>query len=265
MYEWNAQDYARNSSGQEVLARELLPLLELQPDDSVLDIGCGDGRITAAIAQRVPHGRVVGVDLSPDMVRHAQASFATPAARNLAFMQADASALPFDDEFSVVFSNATLHWVLDHRPVIAGIARALRPGGRCIAQMGGAGNVATMIASFMAVAGRSQWADAFRDFHSSYGFHRPEDYERWLRSAGLQVREARLIPKEMLYPDRAALIGWLRSAWHPYTTPVAPAERPAFIEQVADHYLREHPPDEQGRIHVPAMRLQIQARKLLMR
>ncbi len=261
MYQWNAEDYARHSGGQEVWARELLASLDLQPDDRVLDIGSGDGRMTAALAERAPRGRVVGVDSSIDMIRHARAQFAGERWRNLTFMQADASALPFESEFSLVYSSATLHWVTEHRPVIAGIARALRPGGRLVAQMGGHGNCATMIAAVEEVARRARWAAAFERFKSPYAFHRPHDYRRWLEEAGFEVFESRLIPKDMVHTDRGALVGWIRTAWHPYTAPVAPAERTQFIEEVADQYLAAHPPDAGGALHVPMVRLQVRALK----
>lgn len=261
MYQWNAEDYARHSSGQEAWGAELLASLELRADDEVLDVGCGDGRLTAAIASRVPKGRVVGVDSSIDMVRHASARFVGAAHSNLHFEQADAAALPFADAFTVVFSNAALHWVRDHGPVISGIARALRPGGRLVAQMGGAGNVATVIASFEAVMQQPRWGSDFRGFESTYGFHHPQDYASWLSAAGFEVHEARLIPKDMVHADRAAFVGWLRSAWHPYTSPVGAADRPAFIEAVAAEFLAANPADAEGRIHVPTMRLQVRARK----
>src|SRR5262245_11510056 len=95
-YEWNAQDYATNSRGQEVWARELLPLLELTPEDRVLDLGCGDGRITADIARAVPRGRVVGLDLSDDMVRHARTTFSGREWSHLSFVQGDVRRLDYD-------------------------------------------------------------------------------------------------------------------------------------------------------------------------
>ncbi len=261
MYQWNAADYARYSQGQELWARELLASLDLRPDDRILDIGSGDGRMTAAIAERVPRGRVVGVDSSADMVRHARAEFASDQRPNLTFLQADASALPFDAEFSLVYSSATLHWVADHRPVLSGIARALRPGGRLVAQMGGYGNAATMTTAVEAVARRPRWAPAFQGFASPYTYHHPQDYDRWLRDAGFEVDEARLIPKDMVHADRAALAGWIRTAWHPYTGPIASAERTRFIEEAVDEYLASHPADASGAVHVPMVRLQIRAHK----
>src|SRR6185437_13943105 len=95
MYTWNPQDYAQHSRSQEAWAHELLDLLDLQPGDVVLDIGCGDGRTTLAIAKRVPEGHVVGVDLSAEMVGHAAAEHCRAPINNLRFAQADASAPPF--------------------------------------------------------------------------------------------------------------------------------------------------------------------------
>src|SRR5262249_3378894 len=157
MYTWNPQDYAHHSRSQEQWARELLTQIELRPNDTVLDIGCGDGRTTAAIAQAVPEGSVTGVDLSAEMITHGTTQHCRSTTTNLRFSQADAAALPFSGEFSVVFSNATLHWVPDQRAAVQGIARALRSKGRVIAQFGGQGNVADVIAAFEHVIHTQKW------------------------------------------------------------------------------------------------------------
>lgn len=261
MYTWNPQDYARHSRGQEAWARELLTLIELRPDDVVLDIGCGDGRTTAAIANSVPDGRVVGVDLSSEMVAHATTRHCRPPTNNLRFAQADAAALPFVAEFSVVFSNATLHWVPDQRAAVHGIARALRAGGRLVAQMGGQGNVVEVIAAFAHVAGSPRWRDFATPGEVPYRFHAPAAYEGWLRESGMEVQECRLIPKDMVHEDSSIFIGWLRTAWHPYTAGVPLELRDAFIQDIALHYMAAYPPDGQGRVHVPTVRLQVRARK----
>jgi trans-aconitate 2-methyltransferase len=260
MYQWSPADYSRHSAGQERWARELLADLNLHPDDTVLDIGCGDGRITAAIAQRVPEGRVVGVDSSADMIAHAQAHHSHP---NLAFRQVDARALPFESEFSVVFSNAALHWVRDPRPVLAGIARALKPGGRCRMEMGGRGSAAALIATFEAVACDPEWRENFVGLESTYGFHDAESYRRWLAEAGLKPGRVELIGKDMAHTDLEAFIGWLRTAWHPYTSRVPAGRRDRFIEAVAERYLAEagRNPDSTGQIHVAMTRLQVEAWK----
>jgi trans-aconitate 2-methyltransferase len=261
MYTWNPKDYAKNSRGQELWARELLALVDLRSDDMVLDIGCGDGRTTAGIAQNVPAGRVVGVDLSADMIAHATAQHCPAPTNNLRFAQADAAALPFTSEFSVVFSNATLHWVPDQHAAVKGIARALRSGGRFVAQFGGKGNVADVARAFDQVIAAPRWRDVVKVGQMPYTFNDASVYEGWLREAGFVVKECRLIPKDMPHDDLNAFIGWLRTAWHPYTAGVPVELRDAFLEETAGTYLRAVPLDSQGRVHVGAVRLQIQATK----
>ncbi|CAL1239692.1 class I SAM-dependent methyltransferase [Candidatus Methylocalor cossyra] len=262
MYRWNPEDYARHSSGQEAWARELLTGLALSPEDRVLDIGCGDGRITAELARRVPAGAVVGVDLSEDMVLYASNQFPTAVHPNLTFRQADARDLPFEAEFTLVFSNAALHWVRDHRPVLAGIARALQPGGRCRMEMGGRGNAAALLAAFEAVAGAAEWQQDFLEgFELPFGFHDVDDYRRWLEGAGLRPGRVQRVDKDMVHADRTAFLGWLRTAWHPYSARVAAERRGRFLEAVVDRYLSAYPPDRAGQIHVTMVRLQVEAYK----
>jgi trans-aconitate methyltransferase len=258
-YNWNAADYAQHSAGQERWARELIPLLELRPDDRVLDIGCGDGRITSTIAALVPQGSVVGVDSSDDMVRHA--STLTNGATNLTFAQRDARDLGFQEEFTAVFSNAVLHWIRDQQEVVDQIARALRPSGRVLVQCGGHGNAQGVIDSFMRVASRDQWKEHFIQFQSSYAFYSDHDYARWLRDAGLIIDELRLIPKDMIHAGEAAFEGWLRSAWHPYTSSVPDGDRAEFIREVTRDYVRAFPADDTGQLHVTMIRLQFRAHK----
>lgn len=261
MYCWNPEDYARHSTGQEKWARELLAQLHLHADDTVLDVGCGDGRITAMIATLVPQGRAVGTDLSADMISFAQQQFPHGTHPNLSYRRVDMRTLDFDGEFSVVFSNAAMHWAKDHKPILDGIARALRRGGRCLLQMGGHGNGTEVIAAVEACAAMPRWAPAFHRFESTYGFHGPQDYRIWLAEAGLSPQQVELIAKDMVHPDATAFAGWLRTAWHPYTAPLPEADRDDFIADVTQHYLAEHPADADGQVHVRMVRLQVAATK----
>ncbi len=170
---WNPHDYHNNSSQQQIWARELIAKLHLRGDERVLDIGCGDGKISAEIAALLPRGCIVGVDRSPDMIQFATRNFFGTEHPNVSFEQMDASALRFRDEFDVIFSNATLHWIEDHRPVLHGIAAALKPNRRILLQMGGAGNAAGMLATLKPIMAEAEWSPYFEKLSVSLRFSRP--------------------------------------------------------------------------------------------
>jgi trans-aconitate methyltransferase len=186
MSQWNPDDYHQHSSQQQKWAREILAKLALKGHEHVLDIGCGDGKVTAEVAHFVPHGLVLGVDSSAEMIEFARKEFSTEGHPNLRFQQADARLLDFHEQFDWVISFACLHWVIDHRTVLAGIRRALRPGGRVMLQFGGKENAdeATQVVS--EVIAKPRWADYFVGFTFPWGFYGPEEYRPWLEEASLR-------------------------------------------------------------------------------
>ena len=204
MVKWNASDYSRrHSQAQMGWAKELIGKLNLSGTESILDIGCGEGKVTAEIARLVPEGRVVGVDKSEEMIGFAREAFPKENYHNLEFSVMDAAELRFDEEFDAVFSNAALHWVIDHRPVLRGIARALKPGGRCLLQMGGRGNAAEFF-EVVIQSGliRDRWGSYFAGAEFPYGFYGPEEYLQWLEEAGLSPVRMELLPRDILNPAR---------------------------------------------------------------
>ena len=135
-YSWNAEDYAKHSSTQYELAKELIPKLRLSGNEALLDIGCGDSKVTAQLASSLPGGCVVGIDNSEGMVDLARRNFPQTAYPNLHFQRMNVQSLDFQDQFDRVFSNAALHWVIDQRPVLKGVQRSLKAGGSLLFQMG---------------------------------------------------------------------------------------------------------------------------------
>jgi len=258
MPRWDAADYHRHSAAQQAWARELLPKLALTGEEYLLDIGCGDGKVTAEIAEWLPRGTVVGVDSSSEMIRFARATFPPERYPRLTFEVADARRLGYEDEFDVVFSNATLHWVVDHRPVLAGIARALVPGGRALLQMAGRGNASAVVAIMDELIAEADWRPHFEGFGFPYGFHAPDDYRTWAKAAGLGVTRAELIPKDMAQAGAEGLAGWLRTTWLPYLERVAPERRGALVAAVVSRYVERHPPDPEGNLHVDMVRLEVE-------
>lgn len=259
--EWDARDYQEHSSAQYAWAMELVAKLGLRGEERLLDIGSGDGKVTAQLALALPRGFVLGVDQSEEMVRHVEGQFAQDQFPNLAFRLGEAETLSFDCEFDVVFSNATLHWVKDHRPVLAGIAGALKSSGRALLQMGGRGNAAEMRVAMEEVMRRDSWVGCFSDHTDPYSFHGPEEYAEWLAAAGLTAQRVELFPRDMIQRGREGLAGWVRTTWMPYTHRVPEEQRERFISEVVDTYLQTHPADPDGKVHVGMVRLEVEARK----
>jgi trans-aconitate 2-methyltransferase len=255
---WNAHDYHRHSAEQQKWANELIDKLNLKGDEHLLDIGCGDGKVTAAIASRLPGGTVVGVDKSQDMIDFARANFEHG---NAKFFQADASSLNFRDEFDVIFSNAALHWIIDHRPVLKGISGALKTSGRALLQMGGRGNAREILAVVQDVSRSPRWREYFSDFAFPYGFYGPEEYRAWLEEAGLHAARIELIPKVMVHASHDAFVGWFRTTWTPWILSVPAAQQTAFINEVTTRYVQSHSPDASGQVRVQMVRLEVDAAK----
>jgi len=259
-FKWDATDYAKSSAVQQRWARELLAKLDLQGNERLLDLGCGDGKVTAEIAPLLPDGVVMGVDNSAEMIELAQSRF-TSEYPNLNFQVADALNLNFNEEFDVVFSNAVLHWVADHASVLRGVSDSLKPGGRILLQMGGRGNAAQVIVAMDTVRSMPKWRDSFIGFQFPYSFYGTEEYTKWLPEAGLVPVRMELIPKDMAHVDRSAFEGWLRTTWLPYIRRVPEDQGQEFLEQVVDVYLAANPQSPDGIVHVEMIRLEVEAKK----
>ncbi len=178
--DWDAASYARIGTPQASWAEEQFERLELAGDEVILDAGCGVGNITRLLVERVPRGRVYGVDAAPSMAELARRNTGAKAT----ILCQDLLELSLPEPVDVIFSNATLHWVLDHEALFARLHGALRPGGRLVAQCGGEGNVARVRAHAAAVARDAPYAPHFRQWREPWVFATPEATERRLIGAG---------------------------------------------------------------------------------
>jgi trans-aconitate methyltransferase len=258
---WDAAEYAANSSVQQTWARELIAQLHLRGDEQVLDVGCGDGKVTAEIAHAVPRGAVVGIDASPQMIQFAQKKFPPGKNRNLAFEVMDARHIRFDQKFDLIFSNAALHWVDDHQAFLRGAASVLRPGGRLVVSCGGKGNAQEVYVALRPEMRLKRWRAFFRGIKTPYFFHAPAEYERWLPKFGFKTRNIRLAPKDATYDGPKGFATWLRTTWIPYIQRVPENLREEFISAVTARYAAKHPPAGDGLVHVRMVRLEIDAEK----
>ena len=262
---WNAADYAANSAVQHGWARETMAKLELHGDETILDVGCGDGKITAELARAVPRGPVTGVDASAAMIAFAEKSFPPAKFGNLKFQLADAREIgsrAATGTFDLVFSNAALHWVDDHENFLRGAGTILKTGGRLVVSCGGKGNAHDVFLALRPEMRLARWWEFFRGMPLPYFFYAPVDYEKWLPKYGFKIVTLKLAPKAATYAGAEGLATWLRTTWLPFTQRVPETLREEFIAAVTARYLAKHPPDATGQVHVRMVRLEIGAEKL---
>lgn len=258
-YKWHAKDYAKHSSAQKKWADEMLAKLSLFGAENVLDLGCGDGKISAQIASMLKQGNVLGIDSSASMIELAQQQYSS--CENLSFKQQDAIDFCYSERFDLIFSNAVLHWVEDHLSVLKNCANSLRQGGKILLQMGGKGNANELLQVIEEVINQPSWQPYFKDFSFPYYFYGKEEYKNWLDESALKIERIELIEKDMQHESCDALLGWIRTAWMPYTNRVAEKQRNEFIDDIMKTYLGYYPADDTGRTHVNMVRLEVAAMK----
>lgn len=259
---WNAADYAANSVVQQTWARELIAMLKLRGDEHILDVGCGDGKVTAEIARTVPRGSVTGSDTSPQMIGFAKKTFPAEKFQNLRFRVMDARKIKFERRFDVVFSNAALHWVDDHEKILRGAAAVLKSGGRLVVSCGGKGNAQDVFVALRPEIRLKRWREFFRKMPTPYFFYAPEVYKKWLPKFGFKIQKLKLAPKDAPYNGTNGFTTWLRTTWIPYVQRVPEDLREEFITAVTERYVAKHPPDVDGKVHVKMVRLEIDAVKI---
>jgi trans-aconitate 2-methyltransferase len=258
-YSWDSGDYQKHSSAQYEWAKELIQKLSLKETESVLDIGCGDGKITALMSSYLKKGYVAGIDSSKDMIELAKKNFSQPETNNLEFFVMDATKLDFTDQFDIAFSNAALHWINDQLSVLKGVKKSLKKSGRILFQMGGKGNARDILNTFNEILKDKKWRSYFNDFSFSYSFCSTEEYEKLLAEADLIPKRLELIPKDMTQKGREGLAGWIRTTWLPYTERIPVDLREEFIDEIINIYSKKFPLDGNGFFHVKMVRLEVEA------
>ena len=196
---WDAATYDRVSDVQVAWARPVLDRLRLSGDEIVLDAGCGSGRVTAMLLERLPRGRAIGVDSSKEMIEHARAALDERAE----LIVADLTELELRDRVDAVFSNAVFHWVLDHDRLFERLHQALRPGGVLVAQCGGEGNIESFLAGVEEIAARPPYARDLDGFVRTWRFPGAEETAERLRRTGFSGVRTWLEPSPV-FPDEPA-------------------------------------------------------------
>jgi trans-aconitate 2-methyltransferase len=225
----------------------VLDRLELHGDETVLDAGCGTGRVTRLLLDRLPRGHVVAVDSAPSMVEHAREALGDRAT----VIESDLQELVLDEPVDAVFSNAVFHWVMDHDRLFGRLHDALRPGGRLSAQCGGAGNIAAFKGLVEEVMARAPFAEHFDGWSRTWNFATAGETEERLARAGFTDVDAWLEPSPVVPPEPRE---YMRSiCLGPYQEALPEELRGPFVDAVAER-AGEQPVLDYVRLNIVARR-----------
>jgi trans-aconitate methyltransferase len=256
--EWDATSYHKVAGPQTTWGQKVLSRLVLDGHERVIDAGCGTGRLTADLLARLPHGRLVAIDRSWNMLITARANLRPDFGARVAFVRVELPAMPFANWADLVFSTATFHWVRDHAALFAEIWRALKPGGQLFAQCGGGPNLARAHALAELVMQRAPFTRYFEGWPSVWEFATPETTAVRLRAAGFVDIETSLEEATTTLADEANYREFVTTViYNPHLARIPDGRlRARFIDEITALAARESPP-----FTLDYWRLNLQARR----
>lgn len=235
-HEFDGKQYEKASSHQYEWGRKLIAGLGLKGNERVLDLGCGDGGLTAIISELLPEGDVLGIDASQGMI-----DAALPKSRNnLRFELQDINGIGFEDAFDVIFSNAALHWIKDHAGLLRNVRRALRPNGRVRFNFAGQGNCSAFFGVIQEAMAMERYKPYFFSFEWPWYMPSVEEYTRLAVSSGLQNLKVLGENADRYFPDRETMIRWIDQPSIVPLLPYLPEEkRSEFRDAVVQRMIGE--------------------------
>jgi trans-aconitate 2-methyltransferase len=190
---WDGASYDRISGPMEALGRDVLMRLSLRGDETVLDAGCGSGRVTEALLARLPEGRVIALDSSDSMIAAARERLGEAHGR-LELIHVDLLELELEEPVDAILSTATFHWIGDHEALFARLRAALGPGGQLVAQCGGEGNIDVLRGQAVELLANNPYAEHFIDWQPPWNYAGPSMTRKRLMDAGFRAAECWLTP-----------------------------------------------------------------------
>ncbi|MCH9632164.1 MAG: Trans-aconitate 2-methyltransferase [Chlamydiae bacterium] len=233
---WDGDDYHNNSDSQKRTAEFVIEKFSFNGDESVLDLGCGDGKISAKLSKLVPSGHTMGVDLSKNMIDFAQKNFPSNQFNNLSFSTGNACELDFENRFNVIFSFTALQWAQDHQKVLLGMHRALKANGTIAITMP-MGLPLTVQQALEEMTAKDQWRRFFtKDFSTGFNFVSLEQYQEILDKSGFKTNLIEKIAQKDFFESKEHLSKFM-SQWLPYLRPIPNDLKAAFMSELLDRYI----------------------------
>ena len=259
MTEWNAESYHKVSGPQTSWGQKVLDRLTVDGDERAIDAGCGSGRLTGELMERLPAGRLIAIDRSWNMLMTARANLRPVLGSRVSFVQVSLPDLPFAGWADLVFSTATFHWIKDHPALFAGIRRALRPGGRLHAQCGGGPNLRRAHELAEQIMHADPFVPFFGDWPGPWEFASADVTADRLKAAGFVDVETNLEAAPTTLASEADYQEFVTTViYHPHLERLPDAQlKQAFIDRVTALAAKEPVP-----FTLDYWRLNMQARKL---
>lgn len=223
---WNGNQYKKNSSPQETSATNIINSISFNKDDCVLDIGCGDGRVTKKLCSLVPKGKVVGIDPSNSMIL--EANKLTESCSNLSFFQKSAEDFKIEIKFNYILSFHSLHWVKDKKAIFDNIYSHLKPGGKFVFVTAGRENKC-----ISSVFSSERWINKIRNHSQKFQAGDQDQINQRLQDSGFSVESFESEYRSIFYDKKEDLIKWTMT-WIPYATGLNEEESGLFANEIAE-------------------------------
>lgn len=257
-FEFDAEKYRLASAQQKAWGKRLIGELDFKGSEKILDLGCGDGALTALLAQVVPGGLVLGIDASENMITTAKK---THQADNLRFELTDINKIDFESEFDLVFSNATLHWIKDYKTLLRNVLKCLKDEGTARFQFAGDGNCSNLIKVLRDVMDMKEYAGYFEGFDWPWYMPAIDEYRMLMEQTGFRFRKVWPENADRYFSDVKEMIGWIdQPSIVPFLSSITAKDRQGFRDAVVERMIERTIQDD-GRCFETFRRLNVLARK----
>ena len=256
--DFDGEKYKKASAQQKVWGKGLIGELELAGHERILDLGCGDGALTASLAELVPDGFVLGIDASESMIATAIKDHAEA---NLRFEQQDINTMDFEPEFDLVFSNATLHWIKDHRRLLRKVFESLKDRGTLRCQFAGDGNCSNLIRIVQEVMSKGSYAEPFRDFDWPWYMPSCREYRALVDEVPFTEKKVWRTNGDRIFENSEVMTRWIdQPSLVPFLGCIGEPDRQGFRDAVVERMLAETKQDD-GTFFETFRRINVWARK----